>query len=342
MNARAALVLLLAAAVAVGGCDARRETAAPASPAVVTWRLATILPFDARRFEAAARTHGVVVGDETAWVELDDGWMPIDSSDGSPHYGLIAARNGLVAWGEGGSVQTSGIGLSWTDAAIGPGEANVAAIVPLGDGLVMLGEGVRERVGAWTSSDGTVWSPLADAPLRLVAGTEVPGTGLVGVGRAGTDAAAWVTPDGTQWRAFPPAHDANGSAMAGVSEGAGTIVAVGDIAGTPVAWRSDDLETWTASAISAANDVSIRTIGHVDGMFAVAGQQNRMPTLWLSADGRSWSATPLPVPPATSGSAIVIRETGGRVVVFGYVMQDMGNGGDWPVAHLVWILEQPS
>jgi hypothetical protein len=67
-----------------------------------------------------------------------------------------------------------------------------------------------------------------------------------------------------------------------------------------------------------------------------------MPTLWLSADGRSWSATPLPVPPATSGSAIVIRETGGRVVVFGYVMQDMGNGGDWPVAHLVWTLEPPN
>ncbi|MEW6226284.1 MAG: hypothetical protein AB1627_16810 [Chloroflexota bacterium] len=340
MNTRVALVLL-AAAVAVGGCDARHETAAPASPAAVTWRLATILRFDARRFEAAARTEGVVVGDETAWVELEDGWMPIDSSDGSPHDGLVAARNGLVAWAAGGSVQTSSTGLSWTDAEVGPGEANVAAIVPLGDGLVMLGAGVRQRIGAWTSSDGTAWSPLPDAPLGMVAGTEVPGTGLVSVGWSATDAAAWVTADGTQWRAFPPPHAEGGSAMAGVTQGAGSVVVVGSIGGTAVTWRSDDLDTWTASALSAVNDLSIRTIGHVNGRFVIAGQQNDLPTVWLSADGRTWSATPLPVPPDTSGSAVVIREIDGRVVVFGYMTQDMGNGGDWPVAHLVWTLEQP-
>ena len=308
----------------------------------MTWRLATILPFDARRFEAAARTDGVVVGDETAWVELDDGWMPIDSSDGTPHYGLIASHNGLVAWAEDGRVQTSSIGLAWTDAEVGPGEASVAAIVPLGDGLVMLGAGVRQRIGAWTSSDGRVWSPLADAPLGMVAGTEVPGTGLVGVGWSATDVAAWATADGTHWRAFPPPHAEGGGEMAGVTQGAGRVVAVGSIGGTAVTWSGDDLETWTASTLSAVNDVSIRTIGHVNGMFVIAGQQDDLPTLWLSADGRTWSAAPLPVPPATSGSAVVIRETGGRVVVFGYVMQDMGNGGDWPVAHLVWTLEPPS
>ena len=342
MNPRVALALLVAAAVAVGGCDARHEAASPASPAAATWRLATILPFDARRFEAAARKDGVVVGDETVWVELEDGWMPIDSSDGSPHYGLIVARSGLVAWAEGGRVETSSIGLSWTDAVVGPGEAYVAAIVPLGDGLVMLGEGVRQRIGAWTSSDGTVWSPLANAPLGMVAGTEVPGPGLVGVGWSGTDAAAWVTADGTQWRALPLLHDTEGSAMAVVTQAAGIVVAVGNIGGTAVTWRSDDLETWTASVLSAANDVSIRTIGHVNGMFVIAGQQNRKPTLWLSPDGRTWSATPLPVPPATSGEAVVIREVDDRVVVFGYETQDMGNGGDWPVAHLVWTLEQPN
>ena len=341
MSTHAALALLVVAIIAVGCGDARHDAASSASPAAATWRLATTLPFDARRFEAAARSAGVVVGYETAWVELEDGWMPIDSSDGSPHYGLIAARNGLVEWAEAGRVQTSSIGLAWTDAVVGPGEANVAAIVPLGDRLVMLGEGVRQRIGAWTSSDGTVWSPLEDAPVGMVAGTEVPGTGFVGVGWSGADAAAWVTADRTQWRAFPPPHDAEGSAMAGVTQGAGTVVAVGNIGGTAVTWRSDDLETWTASVLSAANDVSIRTIGHVNGMFVIAGQQNDMPTLWQSADGHTWSAATLPVVPATSGEALVIREVDDRVVVFGWEKEDMGNGGSWPVAHLVWTLEPP-
>lgn len=341
MNTRVALALLVAMAVAVGDCEARYEAASAAWSAAASWRPAVVLPFEAGRFEAAARADGVVVGDETAWVELEDGWMPIDTSDGSPHYGMVVVRNGLLAWAEGGRVQTSGIGLAWTDVVAGPGEANVAAIVPLGDHLVMLGEGVRQRIGAWTSRDGTAWSPLEDAPLGMAAGTEVPGGGLVGVGWSGPDAAAWTTTDGTRWRAFPPSPDSGTGAMIGVTAVAGTVVAIGDSGGTTVAWRSDDLNTWTVAPISAANDVSVRTIGHVNGLFVIAGQRNRKPTLWLSADGRTWSATALPVPPSTDGSAVVIREMGDRVVVFGYVMQDMGNGGDWPVAHLVWALEPP-
>lgn len=342
MNTRVVLLLLLAAAFAVGGCDAARDSASPASPAAATWRLATILPFEAGRFEEAARRDGVVVGYETAWVELEDGWMPIDSSDGSPHYGLIAARNGLVAWAEGGRVQTSDIGLAWTDAVVGPGEANIAGIVPVGDRLIMLGEGIGRRIGAWSSTDGTAWSPLEGAPLGMVAGTELSGGGLVGVGWSATDAAAWVTAEGAEWRAFPPPVVDGGSAMDGVTEAAGTVVAIGYSGGTAVAWRSDDLETWTASPLSAANDVSIRTIGHVNGLFVIAGQQDRTPTLWTSRDGRAWSATPLPVPPATSGEALVFREVDDRVVVFGWEKEDMGNGGDWPVAHLVWTLEPPN
>jgi len=344
MNTRAALALLVAATIVVGCTDARHDGASSASSgssSAATWRLATVLPFEAGRFEAAARRDDIVVGDETGWVELDDGWMPIDSSDGSPHYGLAATRNVLVAWAEGGRIQTSSIGLAWTDAVAGPDEANIAAIVPLGDRLVMLGEGVRQRIGAWASSDGMLWSPLGDAPLGMVAGTEIPGRGLVGVGWAGTEAAAWITADGEQWRPFPPSHGDGGSAMTGVAEGGGTVVAVGESNGATVAWRSDDLETWTASAISATSDINIRTIGHVNGLFVIAGQRSRKPTLWLSEDGRTWSATLLPMPPATSGEAVVIREIGDRVVVFGYVTQDMGNGGSWPVAHLVWTLEPP-
>jgi hypothetical protein len=338
--ARVPLVLLLA--VAVGGCEARPEATPPATAAALTWRSAINLPFDAGQFEAAARGGGVVAGDATAWVELGDGWMPIDASDGSPHDGLVGARNGLVAWAEGGRVQTSIAGLSWTDAVVGPGEANVAAIVPLGDNLVMLGEGVGRRIGAWTSSDGTAWSPLADAPLGMAAGTEVPGPGLVAVGRTGTDAAAWLTADGARWRAIPPVRDADGSAMAAVTQGAGSVVAVGTIGEIVVTWRSDDLETWSASVLTAENDVSIRRIGYVRGMFVIAGQLNDKPTLWQSTDGRAWLASQLPIPAATSGTAVVIREVGDRVLVFGYEMEDMGNGGAWPVAHLVWILAPSS
>ncbi len=84
--------------------------------------------------------------------------------------------------------------------------------------------------------------------------------------------------------------------------------------------------------------MSIRTIAQLHGMFVIAGQRNQVPTLWRSPDGRSWAATPLPMPPATDGTAVVMRDVGDRMVVFGYAMEDAGNGGSWPVAHLVWTL----
>jgi hypothetical protein len=129
--------------------------------------------------------------------------------------------------------------------------------------------------------------------------------------------------------------------MTGVAAASGTAVAIGNSGETAVAWRSEDLGSWTSSAIPASDDMSIRTVGHAHGMFAIAGQRNHQPTLWQSQDGRLWSATVLPMAPATNGVAAVIREIGARIVVFGYVMQDAGNGGDWPVAHLVWTLEPP-
>jgi hypothetical protein len=101
MVTRHALALVVAAA-AIAACDGSGAVAAPAPTGVATWRPQAILPFDAPRFDAAARAGGVVVGDETEWVELPDGWMPVDASDASPHYGLVAAPGGLVAWQAGG------------------------------------------------------------------------------------------------------------------------------------------------------------------------------------------------------------------------------------------------
>ena len=39
-----------------------------------------------------------------------------------------------------------------------------------------------------------------------------------------------------------------------------------------------------------------------------------------------------------ASAAAVVRDLGGRTVVVGYAMEDAGNGGSWPVAHLVWTL----
>ena len=131
--------------------------------------------------------------------------MPVDTSEGSPHYGLAAAPTGLVAWAEGGNLQTSDLGLDWLDVDAGPDDANVAAIVPVGDRLVMLGDAVRDRVGAWSSHDGTAWSPLEHAPpLGMAAGTEVGGGGIVAVGRRDQPCRLVHRTDGNGWRAIPP------------------------------------------------------------------------------------------------------------------------------------------
>ena len=88
-----------------------------------------------------------------------------------------------------------------------------------------------------------------------------------------------------------------------------------------------------AGRIPSTNDMSICTIAHAPRMFLIAGQRNQVADALAVARRGTWTPTPLPVPPGTEGMAVVIREAGGQVVVFGYVMEDAGNGGSWPVAH---------
>ena len=73
----------------------------------------------------------------------------------------------------------------------------------------------------------------------------------------------------------------------------------------------------------------------------IAGRRGARPSIWLSADGRGWTAVDLPLAEGIEGEAAVARDVGGgRRVVFGDTSQDAGNGGSFRVADLVWTLDR--
>jgi hypothetical protein len=305
-----------------------------------SWRSATILPADGAAFTAASLHHGIVAGDRMAWVTADGTtWRPAESFDGTDPLGLVSWNGRLVSWAIGGLVQTSADGLRWKDAATGPGESNLTAMLALPDALTLFGESIHTNDGAWRSVDGSTWSPLPDVPTGIVAATIRPGGGLITVGAVRGSAATWWSPDGMTWQ-FGGTPDAGASQvdLTGVAATSAGVVAIGAIDGNAAAWSSRDLGSWTPSAAVWGREAFLESVTTIGGTFVIAGRRNSRPTIWTSFDGRAWSAIDLPIPAATEGGASLVRIGPGGVTVFGYTTEDAGNGGESRTGYLVWVL----
>lgn len=349
------IVALIAGSVIVAGCGTTPPSEAPGtasigpatSPDQATWREQAVLSPDREAFVAAASQSGLVVGDKTTWVEIDRGrWMPaeaVEAVDETSRLGIAKWQGALISWADGGVVQVSRDGLSWSNAVSGPGESNPANMVSFGSQLLLLGEGVRRSVGAWRSADGSAWMPIEGAPMGMWAAATLPGHGLVAVGWSGPNAAAWRTADATIWDrvAGPQTTGAGTSALYGVAAGAAHVVAIGDIDGAAAAWSSDDLATWTLSPSVWGDDTYLAGIAYVRGAFVIAGRRGDRPVVWLSVDGRAWSSFDLPIAAGVEGDAVETTIDKDRLVVFGYSTVDAGNGGSSRTGYLVWTLEPP-
>jgi hypothetical protein len=343
------VLTVLAATLIVAGCGApapstvRSPIAGPALEQTA-WQAGTVLPTDEGAYRAAALRGGRVTADATTWVEMaDHRWMPAETIEARDRVDLIEWHGVVVSWGDGGVIRTSRDGLTWTDAVTGPGESNPGAMVPLGDELWLVGEGIRTRFGAWSSKDGSVWRPSPGAPIGLRAVATLPGGGLVGVGWWGLSPSSWTTRDGTTWprTAGEPQDIDLTSSFHSVAASGARVVAVGDSDGVPSAWSSHDLKTWSQAPNLWGEGAYLSNVAFIGGSFVIAGRRGSspVPVVWRSLDGLTWTSFELPIAPGVEGEAIETRVKDGKLVVFGFSLEDAGNGGGNRSAYLVWTLD---
>jgi hypothetical protein len=189
------------------------------------------------------------------------------------------------------------------------GQADVLDVVAGGPGYAAVGfldTAQGPRAAAWASLDGRRWTLVADVPANggsVVRSVASGSNGLVAVGVAGREAAAWRSGDGLTWQRSPTQASLSGPQpmeMLSVTATAAGYAAVGYEGPSvgvarPAFWFSGDGIHWVrgnapdgtgagrAEAVAAAGDVIV-AVG--------TGGTTERPTAglaWTSADGRTWS-----------------------------------------------------
>jgi hypothetical protein len=306
------------------------------------WQPAVVLAPDPARSATGAAE--MTAAANTAWTEDPAGrWIPaesVEAVDGTQRLDLMNWHGILVSWDFGNVIHVSRDGRTWADARIQPDEGNPSEVVPIGDDLLLLGEGIRARFGAWRSSDGSAWSGVEGSPLGMRAAAPVGTGGLVAVGSAGPSAAAWSTPDGVTWSPvpFPRPPDGTTSELAGVAAIGRHVVAIGDVDGAAAVWGSADLVHWTRSAQPARDDEFLAHVSAAKDLFVIAGRSRGRPAVWVSADGLIWTSMLLPLAADGTGEVSDVVAKDGRLIAFGWATEDAGNGGASKRGYLVWTL----
>jgi len=116
----------------------------------------------------------------------------------------------------------------------------------------------------------------------------------VGERQAGLTAASWVSTNGQSWLASPAAPALAGGIMRSVAGApGGGFVAVGDIAGAPMAWTSADGLTWTTVALPGGGGTAVHGLVAFDGGLLAIGEAGGGILTWTSPDGSAWLAGPV-------------------------------------------------
>src|SRR4029077_12650542 len=132
-------------------------------------------------------------------------------------------------------------GSAWTRGTL-PDAVDPASGTPQEDGVVtdlatradriVAGGSLATRRGhraaAWTSSDGTNWTPVAEAPSfaeALMTAVAAGGPGFVAVGKNGDGAAAWTSTDGVTWSADAAGPGFAGAQMTAIAASGGRLLA---------------------------------------------------------------------------------------------------------------------
>jgi hypothetical protein len=263
-------------------------------------------------------------------------FVPVDGA--FPHLrSIAAAAPGFVAvgdtsdWGQTDPVWFSADGTSWRRApeSTGPRSANLWEVIAGGPGFVTVGLDGQGEPAAWTSPDGTTWTP---ASVTLPNGgrdggsmdglIRVPG-GLLAWGRVGDDAYIWTSIDGTDWRPIADEKPFGGEGeqmCCDVSMSSDGFVAIGFERpsgslgfGHAVAWTSPDGQSWTKNFLTGPEPLDdwvtapLRPLVSTDGF--LFGSWKGM---FASTDGVAWERQH---PPAEVGKPFVDEVESGTALV---------------------------
>ena len=190
------------------------------------------------------------------------------------------------------------------------------------------------------SADGypAVWRRVSDGPWNLVSslGQVSAGTDLAGLSAVTHGPNGWLavgpgplvltSADGAKWQpAGTITHDLAGVSAVQAASGphgyviTGTAAETGGVYSRDV-WWSQDLVTWTKARDVNETGGSNRVLAVAAGPagFVSAGSHENLPVVWISSDGRTWTAVSTPLPAgATAGVIQQVAVNGSHAVALG-------------------------
>jgi hypothetical protein len=274
-------------------------------------------------------------------------WRPagsLGSTSSGPGFTPAAGPGGsVIAAGSTNSTRTSQQGLLIkADTA---GHQEPVSLSSIQGGLVpeetvsSLAVAGNEQV-AVGSADGypAVWRRVSDGPWTLVSSlTQVSeGTDLAELSAVTHGPHGWLavgpgplvltSADGTTWRPSSGiTHDLAGVSAVQAASGPHGYVITGTVAEPGGAysrdvWWSPDLVTWTKARDVNDTGGSSRVLAVAAGPagFVSAGSHDKLPVVWTSSDGRTWTAVSMPLPAgATAGVIQQVAVNGSHAVALG-------------------------
>jgi hypothetical protein len=283
---------------------------------------------DAATIESGA---GASRGAALSWTRVTREGGVFDAEGNQVIRGVTRGGPGLVAVGVDGAraaVWTSVDGASWSraphDEAVFGGERfqRMRAVSAGPAGLVAVGSDGTDAA-VWRSVDGLVWSRVIHDASSVLGGSgtqgmravTVGGPGLVAVGfdtsRAGIDAAAWTSVDGSTWARV--SHDdavfgmEENQTMRSVTVGGPGLVAVGSDGTDAAVWTSVDGATWSRvpdpdRVLGPEGNQEMRSVTAGGPGLVAVGLDAVDAEVWTSIDGTTWSTVPDDVAAAVFGS----------------------------------------
>ena len=274
-------------------------------------------------------------------------WLPtgpLGSTSSGPGFTPAVGPGGtVIAAGSTNSTRTSQQGLLIRAGTTGNPEPVSLSSIQGGlipeEALNSVAVAGNEQV-AVGSADGypAVWRRMSDGPWTLVSslGQVSAGTGLAGLSAVTHGPNGWLavgpgplvltSADGTKWQpADAITHDLAGVSAVQAASGPHGYVITGMVAETGGAysrdvWWSQDLVTWTKSRDVNETGGSNRVLAVAAGPagFVSAGSHENLPVVWISSDGRTWTAVSTPLPAgATAGVIQQVAVNGSHAVALG-------------------------